>query len=39
MESEMTAFVHALKLFRVLRTRADWEELQKDLVVSDWPRK
>lgn len=38
-ESEMTAFVDALKLFRILRTRADCEELQKDLVMSDWPRK
>lgn len=38
-ESKMTAFVDAPKLFRILRTRADCEELQKDLVMSDWPRK
>lgn len=39
MECKMTAFVDAPKLFRILRTRADCEELQKDLVMSDWPRK
>lgn len=34
----MTAFVDAPKLFRVLRTRTDREELQEDFVMSDWPR-
>lgn len=32
-------FVNASKLFRILSTRSDREELQKDLEVSDWPRK
>lgn len=35
----MTAFVDAPKLFRILKTRADCEESQKDLVMGDWPRK
>lgn len=35
----MTAFVDGPELFRILRTKADCEELQEDLTMSEWPRK
>lgn len=35
----MTAFVDVPKLFRILRTKAGCEASQKDLAMSDGPRK